>query len=151
MSTLAQILDAVTADHEAAARTVGGQALTVVKRKLPKREEVDAPYSVTVSAAEQSDRTQRIAFGSVFMVVYRVEMTLVVPNDRDQATNLDDVTDWREATRARYMRPHPIPVAQVKRVEIVDGALLDRPLLTEGYDFSQLVIDVTTYETRSGS
>ncbi len=150
MSVLADILSAVVTDHQNAALKIGGESLRIVKRKLPKREEgVDVSYQVTISGAEDVDRIERIAFGSVFRVQYRIEMTLVIPNDRDQLTNLDDVANWREATRARYMKPNPIAVAQVKRVEIEDGALFNRTTLSEGYDFDQVVINVWTFERRS--
>ena len=48
VSVLDDIQNAVVADHQAAALTIGGNSLTVVKRKLPKKEEtLDTPYQVT--------------------------------------------------------------------------------------------------------
>lgn len=152
MSTLNDILEAVKTDHVTAALTIGANALTIVKRKLPKQEEtVDAAYQVTVSGAELVDRVTRVGFGGVFRVEYLVEMTLVIPNDRDQATNIDTVAAWRESTRARYQAlAHPLTgVTGVKAVDLTDnGVWLDRTDLAEGYDYDQLVIRVTTYERR---
>lgn len=152
MSTLNDILSAVVTDHQAAALTIGANALTIAKRKLPKQEEgVDAAYQVTVSGAEQVDRVTRVGFGGIFRVEYLVEMTLVIPNDRDQATNIDTVAAWRESTRARYQAvTHPLTVVSaVKAVDLTDnGVWLDRTDLADGYDYDQLVIRVTTYERR---
>ncbi len=151
MSALGDILAAVVTKETTAARTVGGSALTVVKRKLPKREEpVDAAYQVNVTGAEVPDSVTRIAFGSTYRVEYRVEITLVAPNDHDATTNQTAHEDWREAVRADYMKPGPLAsVAAVKRVEIVPGALFDRSKLNEGYDYNQITLAVWTYETRA--
>lgn len=154
MSTLNDTLDAVVADHQAAALTIGGSALTVVKRKLPKKEEtVDAPYQVTISAAADPDEVTPIGGypgARVYLVKYRVEMTLITPNDHDAVTNLADHEAWREATRARYQKTKPLAaVAAVKRVEIKPAPFLDRSKLADGYDYNQIVVSVWTYETRS--
>ncbi|MBP3956466.1 hypothetical protein J8F10_14390 [Gemmata sp. G18] len=150
MSVLNDILDAVVADHKAAKLKIGTECLRVVKRKLPKKEEgVDDHFQVTISAAEQADQIVRIAFGNVFKVGYRVEMTLITPNDRDQLTNIDTIAAWREATRARYMKPNPIAVSAVKQVEIIDSLFLDRSTLADGYDFDQIALQIYTFERRS--
>ncbi len=151
MSTLGTIIAAVVTKETAAARTIGANALTVVKRKLPKREEpVDAAYQVNVTGAEVPDSVTRIAFGSTFKVEYRIEITLIAPNDHDAATTRDEHGDWREAVRADYMKPAPLmAVSAVKRVEIVPGALFDRSKLNEGYDYNQITLAVWTYETRA--
>lgn len=149
MSVLVEILDAVVADHLSANLSINGNLLSVVKRKLPKKEDtVDADYQVTVSGAEMVDRITPIAFGGSYKVSYRVEMTLIVPNDRDQLVNLDAVANWREATRVRYMVRKPLPVDAVKQVTIVEGVFFDRTLLREGCDYDQVVIELITYETR---
>lgn len=152
MSTLNDILEAVKTDHTAAALTIGANALTIAKRKLPKHEEtVDAAYQVTVSGAEQVDKVVRVGFGGIFRVEYLVEMTLIIPNDRDQLTNLPEVAAWRESTRARYQAvTHPLTgVSGVKAVDLTDnGVWLDRTDLADGFDYDQLVIRVTTYERR---
>ncbi len=150
MSVLNDILDAVVTDHKAHPLKVGGQCLKVVKRKLPKKEErVDEHYQVTISGAEEADQVTRIAFGSRFRVTYTVEMTLITPNDRDQITNLADIANWREQVRARYMKPNPIAVSAVKRVEIAGGVFLDRGDLSEGFDYDQIILTIWTFEDRS--
>ncbi len=151
MSVLGDILDAIVVDHQVAALTISGNALTIVKRKLPTAEEgVDAAYQVTISGAEAVDKVKRIAFGQRFQVEYQIEMTLLVPSDRDQLTNLDAIAAWRETTRARYQGRNPLPgVTAVKRVEIDSGVFLDRADVANGFDFDQIVIRITTYENRS--
>ncbi len=153
MSVLDTILDAVVTDHTTAALSVASNTLSAVKRKLPKKEEkVDLAYRVTVSGAEDVDSVERIAFGSVFRVTYKIEMTLITPNDRDALTNLPEHAAWREATRARYMKATttgPLSgVSQAKRIEIVKGPFLDRRKMAQGYDYNQICLAVTTYEKR---
>lgn len=147
MSALNTILDYIVATETSAALQVGGKVLAVVKSKLPKKEDtVGSDYSVYVSGAEQLDSLQRIAFGSKWQVTYTVELTLVTPNDRDQLINLADHINWREAVRARYMAPGPIP--NTAKVEIARAPFLDRSKLADGYDYTQVVLDITTYESR---
>jgi hypothetical protein len=151
MSLLNDILDAVVTEHEAVdpAPTIGGKPLTVVKRKLPKREEtVDAAYQVTISGVLVPESVKRIARGK-YMVMYAIEMTLITPNDHDAATNLPDHAAWRESTRARYMAATPLPtLATVKRIDVVTGPFLDRAMLAEGYDYDQIALNIWSYESR---
>lgn len=151
MSALTSILDAIVTIETAAARTIGGSALTVVKRKLPKKEDpVDASYQVTVAGAEDPDSVTRIAFGGRFRVVYTIDVALVTPNDRSMSVNQDAVTDWRESVRATYQAPTPLVIVPaVRRVEIDRGPLFSRDLLAEGYDYTVVRLLVTTYETRA--
>lgn len=150
MSKLNDILDFVKARQEALALQVGGNALTVVKRKLPKREEsVDTPYMTTVSGAEVVAEVKRVAFGGKYFVPYVVEITLVTPNDRDQLKNLADHTAWFEATRAAYMPVGAMgAVSGVYKVDIIQAEMLDRAQIKDGYDYTQVVLRVTTFETR---
>ncbi len=149
-SVLDRILSAVVSKLQLAGLSAGGNLLPVVKRKLPKKQEtVDEDYQVTVSGAENADQTKRIAFGNAYKVNYTVEITLVSPNE-DQLTNLGDHTIWRESVRALFMKANPLPtVTEVKRLEIVPAPFLDRSILSQGYDYNQIVLDVWTFETRS--
>lgn len=151
MSKLNDILEFVKTKQETLAQTIGGNALTVVKRKLPKREEtVDTPYMVTVSGAEQVAEVKRAAFGGVFFVPYVVEITLVTPNDRDELLNLADHTTWLEGTRAAYMVAGMMAaVGSIYKVDVIQGPLLDRAQIKDGYDYTQVVLRVTTHETRA--
>ncbi len=150
MSKLEAVLDYVVGAQNALALKVQAKDTTAVKRKLPKKEEdVDLAFQTTISGAEQVDQVRRIAFGSVWQVMYKVEITLITPCDRDALMNLGDHADWREATRAWFMKPGSIAVDGVKRVEIVNAPFLDRPKLAQGYDYNQVVLEVTTYERRS--
>lgn len=150
MSKLDAILEYCVGAQNALHLKVQGKDCTAVKRKLPKREEeVDLAFQTTVSGSEQVDRVLRFAFGSCWSVVYRVEVTLITPCDGDALMNLADHEDWREATRAWFMKPSSIAVDGVKRVEIVTPSpFLDRAKLRQGYDYNQVVLDVTTYERR---
>ncbi len=150
MSKLNDILDYIVAAQSTLGLQIEGKALGTVKRKLPKSEEpVDGGYQVTISGSEQVDRVKRIAFGSRWQVLYRVEITLVTPNDRDQLFNLTDHATWREATRAAWQVPGSVVVDGVKRVEIVDAPFLNRSQLNAGYDYDQVVLEITTYESRT--
>ncbi len=150
MSVLKSILDAIAAKETAAAPKIGPHTLKAYKRKLPKREEqLDDPYQVTVSGAEVPDSVELMSFGRKYRVRYKVEVTLVTPNDHDALTNLDAHTDWREACRARYMVPDPLPGLGVQWVGVTTGAMLDRGQLADGYDYDQLILEVLTYETRA--
>lgn len=150
MSILNDILDAVVVGQNTLALAVDGVVVQAVKRKLPKREQpVDLDTQVSVSGSERVDQVKRIAFGSRFQVQYRIEITLITPGERDAAINLGGHTDWREATRAAWVKPGALAAAGVKRVEIVDAPFLNRSELAAGYDYNQVVLDVTTYEDRS--
>lgn len=149
MSMLASILSETAAAESALALVVEGNTLTAVVRKLPKHEEtVDPPYQVFVSGAEQVDQVKRIAFGSRWQALYQVEITLITPGDHDAAINLEAHADWREATRAWFQKPKPLSTPGVKRVEIIQAPFLNRAQLAKGYDYNQVVIQVTTYEER---
>ncbi len=153
MSALNDILDAALADATAAALTIGPNTPTVVKRKLPKKEEtVDAAYQVTISGAERVDKVDRLAFGNVFKVEYAVELTLITPSE-DAATHLPEHAAWRETMRARYMGPTrtgPLrTVTAVKGVEVDPAPFLDRRKLAVGFNYDQLALRVTTYEVRT--
>lgn len=149
MSVLSAILDAVVETEQAAGLLIGGNAITVVKRKLPTAgDAVDAAYQVTVSGAEDPERCRRIAFNSRWMIVYVIEITLIVPT-ADMLTNLDSVTNWREAVRRHYMGAGVLSDTAVKRVEVEPGTLFDRSLLAANYDYDQVVLSLWTYENRS--
>jgi len=150
MSKLNDLLDACVAIQNTLALSVGGTVVTNVKRKLPKREEtVDSSYMVTVNGAELVDAIRRAAFGGKYFVTYTIELTLVTPNDRDQLINLADHAAWRETTRAKYMTAGTLSgVGAVMRVEIASAPFLDRSELAVGYDYTQVVLSVQTYETR---
>ncbi len=148
MSLLNDIMDEVVTVQAALALSVGGHATTVVKRALPKREEeVDLSFQVTVSGKEQVDKCTRIAFGGKWRVVYSLDITLITPNDRDMLTHLPEHMDWRETTRARYMGQTPLATAGVKGVEVVDSPMLPRNKLAQGYNYNQVSLLVTTYES----
>lgn len=153
MSKLNDILDFVVARQAAMNFQVNGNDLTVVKRKLPKREEsVDASYMVTVSGAEQIAEAKRAAFGGKYFTPYVVEVTLVTPNDRDQLLNLADHAAWFEATRANYKAPGALSaVGNVYNVDVVQAPMLDRAQIKEGYDYTQVVLRVTTFDTQVSS
>jgi hypothetical protein len=150
VSKLNDLLDATVTAQGALALQVESKSLTTVKRKLPKKEEdVDLAFQVTVCGAELVDRARRIAFGSKWFVQYEIQITLITPGDRDAAHNLADHANWRESTRARYMKPNPLPGLGVKRVEIVEAPFLDRRELRDGYDYDQVVLRITTHESRT--
>jgi hypothetical protein len=146
MSLLNSILDDIVS-------TVGSvpfnsEAVPCVKRKLPKKEEtVDVQTQSTVSGEELVDRIKRIGFGSCWQCLYRVQITLVTPNDRDQLYHMVEHTDWREGVRALFQKPKS--VAGAKRVEFVNSPMFDRGELANGYDYDQLTLEVTTYERRT--
>jgi hypothetical protein len=148
MSKLNDILDAIVTKETDAAATIGENALTVVKRKLPKREEADAAYQVTVNGAELVDRVQRIAFGNQFKVTYLVLVTLITPNDLDAALNLDEHAAWREAARARYMATTPLAGLGIQQIDVTPAPFLDRAALSAAYDYNQLALEITVYESR---
>lgn len=149
MSALNDILGAIVAKETLAAAKIGPHALTVVKRKLPQKEEADRAYQVTVCGAELVDRIKRIAFGGLHKVTYSVLVTLVTPNDHDALVYLTEHTNWREAVRARYMAAvAPLPNLNIQQIDVVPAPMLDRSALAEGYDFDQVALEITTYETR---
>ncbi len=150
MSKLNDILEFVAAKQTALAITIGGNALTIVKRKLPKREEtVDTSYMTTVSGAEQVAEVKRVAFGGKYLVPYVIEITLVTPNDKDELKNLADHTTWFENTRAAYqVNGMMAAVGHVYKVDVIQAPMLDRAQIREGYDYTQVVLRVTTFETR---
>jgi hypothetical protein len=149
-SVLSLILYEVGALEIAANYTVGGDPVPVRVRKLPKRRQpIDAARMITVNAVEIPDSVRRMAFGSRFLVKYRVEITLVEPNDNDALTNLPDHMDWKEDTRARYQAPGVLAAAGVTRVEIDNSPLLDRRNLVDGYDFTRVGFTCWSYEDRS--
>lgn len=148
MSMLNDIFDKIVKVQRGLSLTVDGNALPVEKRKLPKREEtVDTAYQVTVSGTEMVDECTRIGFGGVWRVLYKIDVTLMTPNDRDQLRNLADHAAWREATRAEYMKGLDLP--SVKGVEIIQSPHLARSKLAQGYDYNQVTLLVTTYERRT--
>lgn len=130
--------------------SVNGNQLTAYTRKLPKREEtVDAPYMVTVSGAENVDEIKRASFGDNYFCNYTIQVTLVTPNDRDQVQNLVDHAAWRETTRAAFqVTGMMFSVGNIYKVDIVPGTFLDRSEIKEGFDYNQVVLKVTTFETR---
>lgn len=151
MSKLNDILEFVKANQVTLALQVNSTALTVVKRKWPKREEtVDEPYMTTVSGAELVAEVKRIAFGGKYLVPYNIEITLVTPNDRDALACLVDHTNWLEATKASYMVAGMMnAVGNIYQVDVIQGPMLDRGQMKDGYDYSQVVLRVTTHETRT--
>lgn len=149
MSMLNDILDRVVTIQNGLGLTLDGHVLTAVKRALPKREEqVDLSFQVTVSGQEQVDECTRIGFGGKWRVVYSVDVTLITPNDRDMLKHLPEHTDWREATRATYMATNPLALPGVKGVEVVRSPMLMRSKLAKGYNYNQVSLIVTTYESR---
>lgn len=149
MSVLNDVLTDMVTSIAALELTIGENALSVVKRKLPKREEtVDSQYQVTVNGKEMVDQIRRIGFGSCWQVLYNIDITLVSPTERDMLYNLDAHIAWREAVRAHFMAPSPIAVEEVKLVVFIDSPFLDRTQLSDGYDYDQLTIQITTYERR---
>jgi hypothetical protein len=149
-SALSAIVSAVYDLEVLEAYSVGGSIVPVVIRKLPKRREpLDSARRITVNAVEIPDSVRRMAFGSRFLVKYRVEITLVEPNDNDAVTNLTEHTDWKEATRARYQAPGVLAAVGVTRVEIDNSPLLDRRNLVDGYDFTRVGFTCWSYEDRS--
>jgi hypothetical protein len=150
VSILNDILDAIVTDHTTNALTVGGNSLTIVKRKMPKRHEtVDQPYQVTISGAENVDLTTRISFDHWFKVQYNIEMTLITPSEGDTAKNLADHAQWRESVRARYMAQTPLSsVTAIQQIDVLPSPLLPRRLLVDGYDYNQILLRITTYEDR---
>ena len=150
MSKLNDILEFVKTTQSTLALTVGGNALTVVKRKLPKREEtVDTSYMTTISGAEQVAEVKRIAFKGKYLVPYVVEITLVTPNDKDELINLTDHATWLETTRGAYQVDLMMAaVGGIYKVEVIQNPFLDRAQIKEGYDYTQVVLRITTHETR---
>lgn len=143
MSRLNDLLDAIVADHVAAALQIGGNTLTIVKRKLPKKEEtVDADYQVSIYAEPISERSDRIA-NNTYLVKYFISMTLITPNDRDALVNLVDHAAWRESTRARYE-----VLTTLGRIDFRDAPFLDRTQLAEGYDYQTIAITIWSFENR---
>lgn len=147
MSALVALLDAAVALQTSLALTYENVALPVVKRALPKREEaVDAQAQVTVSGAQLVDEVKRIAFGSAWFCVYSLEVTLVTPADKDALIGVDPNANWREATRAAFMKPGAL---SAKKVEVAQAPHLDRGKLAQGYNYTQVALRVTTYERRT--
>lgn len=150
MSVLNDVLDEVVRLQRRFAPALGDKQLAVVKRALPKREEtVDPEYQVTVNAAEQPEDCARLGFGDKWRVVYSVEITLISPNERDMLTGLVEHTEWREVSRTVYMGQRPLAaVSAVKGVEVVKSPMLPRSKLAQGYNYNQVSLIVTTYESR---
>lgn len=148
-SVLGGILELVASLETDAGFPLDGAAVPVVRRKLPKREEpVDGAAQITVNAIEVPDSIRRIAFGSVYQVKYRVDITLASKCDHDASIGLPEHSDWKEAVRARYQASGVLSSAGVKRVEIDTSPLLDRSKLAGGYDYSSVALSCWTYETR---
>ncbi|MBP3956325.1 hypothetical protein J8F10_13625 [Gemmata sp. G18] len=147
-SNLDTILDAVvTAVRELNFKLTGPGSVPVVKRKLPKREEaVDPSEQVTVSGAAELDSVTPIAFGDVFRVRYRVEVTLVTSNKNDQVKNLPEYLAFRQQVRQLFRKPPLVGAAAVVDLDVVGGEFLDRGMISQGYDYQQVVIRVTTIE-----
>lgn len=144
MSVLNDTLDKIVQDHTTAALKIGGNDLTVVKKKLPSRQEtVDAAYQVNIYAEEKAEEVRRIAQGK-YLVKYFIGMTLITPNDRDTTVNLTDHIAWRESTRARY----ETGIAGLDRIDIRDALFMDRSQLADGYDYQTISITVWSYESR---
>lgn len=139
MSKLNSLLDAIVT----AQGSVPGSG-PVVKRALPKVEEtIDPPQQTTVSGAELVDRCVRIAFGGKWRIVYQVDVTLITPSDRALEKGLVEHTDWREATRIRHEK-----VTGADGVELASSPMLEREKLAQGYNYTQVTLILTTYESR---
>ena len=150
MSKLNDILEFVKTRQTTLNLSVAGTVLTIVKRKLPKREEtVDSPYMTTISGAEVVAEVKRIAFKGKYLVPYVVEITLVTPNDKDELINLTDHATWLETTRGAYQVDlMMVAVGSIYKVEVIQNPFLDRAQIKDGYDYTQVVLRVTTHETR---
>lgn len=152
MSQLTTILDTVVQGVTALGLQLNGKVLPVVKRKLPKKQEVvDLGAQITVSGTVDVDRQKPWAFGAgtgtaLYRVDYRIEITLICPNDNDAVTNLDAYTQFRESIRQAF-RNAPLAGTQVYDQKFDDGPFLDRGNMHDGYDYQQVVIKMSTIET----
>lgn len=152
MSVLFDILEAVQANVEALELTLSSAPttpITVDIGKLPKREEViDGLPKISITGAVDLDSRRPFSFGDKWFIEYIVEITLMAPNNRDNATNLEDYTDWRYEVQNRFRKP-PLSggPAVVYDLDVLDGDFLDREILNQGYDYQQVVVKVTTIES----
>lgn len=154
MSVLNDVLDKVVEQVDLLGLALDGTPLPVVKRKLPKKEElVDPPYQITVSKSEEPEGWRWYAFPSTsnpkgaIRKEYLVEITTITPNDNDQLTDLDTYTEWREQVIKLFSHPKTFAgIAQVFDCNAAPGVFLKREEVSNNYDYQQVGVRVITLE-----
>ncbi len=129
--------------------------IPVVKRKLPKKEEVvDPPVQITVCKSETPEQVKWYAFPSTnkpkgtVRVKYSLEVTIISPNNDDQYTNLPDYAYWREKIRVLFSTKAAFSgVSEVIDCDAKLGVYLDRDQINENYDYQTVGLIVTTIES----
>jgi hypothetical protein len=121
--------------------------ITVVKRKLPKKDEtLQPPTQIIVCLGPKADDLGWWSFG-VKKMRYYVEITFVSPNNNDNASNLDLYTQWRQQIRNHFAKPPLVGCASVVDLDVLGGNFLPRTgKLSTLYDYQQIIVRVTTAE-----
>ncbi len=149
MSALNTILDAVVNQVGSLGISFNG-AIQVVKRKLPKKgETVDPVPQITVSNREQGEDFKWYTFSNGLLMVYYIEVTIIAANNRDQLTNIPNYAQWREQIRTLFARPLLNGAPTVWDMRVIPKVFLDRRMISDNYDYQQLVVQVKSAERGS--
>lgn len=124
-------------------------APTVAIRKLPKAgESLDTLPMIVVSPSETPEEVRPLAFGGVFRIRYRVEITVIRSGNRNVIKGLDICLDWRQQIRKALQVTGAFEdVDDVYDVDFTPEVVIDRNMVNSNYDYSALGLVVTTAET----
>ncbi len=149
MSVFYDIMTAVKTQIDTLSISINGSAVTSVIRKLPKKEQtVDAAAQITISPTQMEPKVTPIAFGNRFAHEYDVEITVISHNDNDQFTNLDTYATIKQNITNLFLLPSSIAVTGVWNIRMLDNDFHDRKFVISGYDYMQLILRVSTIETK---
>ncbi len=148
MSLLNDILTAVKTSVDAVGVTVNGSAVTSAIRKLPKREDsIDPAAQICISAAEKQPDVVPYCFGNRFLNKIIIEITLINPNNDDQASYISDYSNFKQSVTNKLMVPTGVTVSNLRDTRIRENPFLDREMIRNGYDYIQLLLECNVIVT----
>lgn len=157
IAMLTQVLNAIVQDIEGLALELvynvnnvpTAQPATVVKRKGVKREPgVDQPFQITVCKSDEPEDQDYLAFGQS-TTRWKIDITIVAPNQKDWLTNLDQYAAMREQIRTLYLPPKLnnsvlANASGIWEVRVDPRGFLDREQMANLFDESTVFLNVRT-------
>jgi hypothetical protein len=161
VSVLNDILNAVTQIVTNLGLTMNSQTVSVVLRKKAKKEPepVDPSRQITVSPNESPETWQRYAFGGgnispSWKAVYKIDVTVVAPNNDDFVGNLSTYSMWRQQIRNSFTQwmtignQTPLPtVPAAIDMDVTPDSFLPLSDINSNYDDQRVSVLVTAIET----
>lgn len=132
--------DLAVAKVTALALEYAGEALAVLKRKLPAvSEDIDPAPGLFVTPSEMPGRDDPFDTEGARLREHVYQIVLALPGNRDNASGLPDLGAYREDIIDAFRDPLPVSgLDEFLRLEVTPGPAVDREMYSKLYDYTSV-------------